>query len=142
MATSREVVEVAVGVIRKDQEFLLAKRPEGKPYAGFWEFPGGKLEKNETIEKALNRELQEELGIEVVKSVAWEIIEHDYPHAYVRLNLFQVTQGLGDPTGLEGQDVSWQRLGDYKTGSKEDNQLKPLLPATVTIIEMLLEDMD
>ena len=61
----RPVVDVAVGVlIRANGDFLLTSRPEGKVYAGYWEFPGGKLEAGETVEEALARELQEELGIE------------------------------------------------------------------------------
>src|ERR1700731_641419 len=87
----RPVTEVAVGVLIDAQgRFLLAQRPPGKPYAGYWEFPGGKLEKGETVEAALARELHEELGIEIGGSEAWRVLEHDYPHAYVRLYFHKI----------------------------------------------------
>ena len=80
------LLKVAVGtIIRFDQAVLLAQRPTGKPYAGFWEFPGGKLEPSESVASALKRELREELGIEIGTSRAWQVIEHDYPHSLCAL---------------------------------------------------------
>ena len=131
----RPVTEVAVGIIfRSPDQFLLAKRPEGKPYAHYWEFPGGKLEQGETVHQALKRELQEELGIQILGSQAWGVIEHDYPHAYVRLHLCVVKEWQGQAIGLEGQELHWQGLQSSPIADVE-----PLLPATITIIEKLLK---
>jgi len=84
-------VQVAVGVlIRPDGYFLLTTRPAGKDYAGYWEFPGGKLEQGETVAQALTRELREELGIEVTQCLAWQSECIDYPHALVQLHFYKV----------------------------------------------------
>jgi len=128
----RSVTEVAVGIILIDDQFLLAKRPQGKPYAGYWEFPGGKIETNETVHQALERELEEELGIRIGQSHAWNMIEHDYPHAYVRLHLCLVKVWQGQARGLEGQELHWQTMRAIDLIAVE-----PLLPATITIIEMM-----
>ena len=83
----RAIVDVAVGVlVRADGDFLLTSRPAGKVYAGYWEFPGGKLEAGESVEQALRRELVEEIGITIASAHAWKIEVVDYPHALVRLN--------------------------------------------------------
>ena len=128
----RSVTEVAVGIIFQDDQFLLAKRPPGKPYAGYWEFPGGKIETNETVHQALERELEEELGIRIGQSHVWNMIEHDYPHAYVRLHLCLVKVWQGQARGLEGQELHWQTMRAIDLIAVE-----PLLPATITIIEMM-----
>jgi len=130
---TRPITEVAVGIlITKDNNFLLAKRPVGKPYEGYWEFPGGKIETGESIHQALVRELREELGIEVLESDAIGTIEHDYPHAYVRLYLQIVREWSGIPVGLEGQELAWQ-----SSRIVTDCTLSPLLPATISIIELM-----
>lgn len=132
-ATTRPVTEVAVGVILKaDGSCLLGQRPSGKPYAGYWEFPGGKLESGETVFEALARELKEEIDIEIHGSVAWQVIEHDYPHAYVRLNIHLVTQWSGEPKGLEGQALAW-----VKNPKATEVTLAPLLPATIIILDLM-----
>ena len=87
----RPVTDVAVGVlIALDGAFLLTSRPEGKVYAGYWEFPGGKLEAGETVEQALRRELQEEIGITIGAAHPWREKLVDYPHALVRLHFCKV----------------------------------------------------
>lgn len=130
---SRKVTEVAVGIIlQPGGKFLLAKRPEGKPYENYWEFPGGKLEEGESVHQALARELFEELGIQIQDSQAWDVIEHDYPHAYVRLYLRVVRDWTGQAQGLEGQELHWQALK-----SNQDADVSPLLPATITIMEKM-----
>src|SRR5947199_6567145 len=87
----QEVIEVAAAVIqRPDGRFLLAQRPPGKVYAGYWEFPGGKVEPGELAERALARELHEELGIDVRSSYPWITREFVYPHGHVRLNFYRV----------------------------------------------------
>ena len=128
----RKVTEVAVGVmVQHDGRYLLAQRPEGKPYEGYWEFPGGKLEAGESIEAALGRELHEELGIDVTSCQLWRTLEHDYPHAYVRLFFCKVTDWKGTPLGREGQAIAWQTL---------PVEVAPLLPAAIPILEWLEEE--
>ncbi|HOI52671.1 MAG TPA: NUDIX domain-containing protein, partial [Azonexus sp.] len=111
-----DIVEVAAAVMLRagGSEFLLAQRPEGKVYAGYWEFPGGKVEPGESVRDALVRELQEELGITVTACHPWLTRRHVYPHATVRLNFWQVTawQGeIGITAPLEHSAVDWQRRG-------------------------------
>jgi len=133
---SRPIVEVAVGILLKNSSnVLMGKRPDGKPYAGYWEFPGGKLEPNESVALALCRELKEELGIEIsLDSSHYQelmIIEHDYPHAYVRLHVCLVQQWQGEPVGLEKQELSWQSLWHPQL------TVDPVLPAAWPMIEYL-----
>src|SRR5690606_7755353 len=93
IAPPATMLEVAVGVlVRSDGAVLFGQRRPGKPYAGWWEFPGGKLEAGETVEQALARELREELDIEVRRSFPWMLREHVYPHAHVRLSFRRVVE--------------------------------------------------
>src|SRR5690606_10295580 len=95
-ARTGPMLEVAVGVlVRADGAVLFGQRRAGKPYAGWWEFPGGKLEPGERVEQALARELREELGIEVRRSLPWVLREHVYPHAHVRLSFRRVVEWEG-----------------------------------------------
>jgi 8-oxo-dGTP diphosphatase len=128
-ADGRKITAVGVGVMmRPNGGFLLAQRPEGKPYQGYWEFPGGKLEPGESVEAALARELHEELGITIGDCTQWRVLEHDYPHAYVRLFFCKVTQWSGELAGREGQALRWQ------TGAVD---VAPLLPAALPVIDWL-----
>ncbi len=121
-------VDVAVGIVlAQDGTVLLAQRPAGKPYAGYWEFPGGKVEQDEPIAAALARELQEELGLVVQAAEAWCCVEHVYPHAHVRLHFYLVREWQGRPQNLEGQSFAWQ--GDI--------DVTPLLPATIPLLQWL-----
>jgi 8-oxo-dGTP diphosphatase len=95
---------------RPDGSFLLAQRPEGKIWAGHWEFPGGKVEAGESTRDALVRELREELGIEVITAYPWITRVFTYPHATVRLSFFRVTAWQGELYPHEGQQFSWQNL--------------------------------
>ncbi|MEY4346262.1 MAG: hypothetical protein RL032_2094 [Pseudomonadota bacterium] len=123
----RAVVEVAVGVlVRQDGAFLLTSRPEGKPYAGYWEFPGGKLEASESVEQALRRELQEELGIDIGEAQPWKTEMIDYPHALVRLHFCKVFQWIGELQMREAQTFSWQNL---------PVQVGPVLPGTIPVLD-------
>jgi 8-oxo-dGTP diphosphatase len=123
-------LEVAAAVIqRADGAFLLAQRPAGKVYAGYWEFPGGKIEPGEAAERALARELHEELGIETCTSFPWLTREYTYPHASVRLNFFRVTAWKGDPYPREQQAIAWQRLGTPLAA--------PMLPANAPVLAAL-----
>lgn len=104
-----KATEVAAAVIeRPDGLFLLACRPEGKPYPGYWEFPGGKIEPGESPREALVRELKEELGIEARQAWPWIVRTYAYTHATVRLHFFRVTAWNGEPQSLEGQAFAWQ----------------------------------
>ena len=127
----RKVTRVAVGVlIRADGGVLLADRPVGKPYAGYWEFPGGKIEPGEDAAAALARELHEELGIDIGPSVPWVTFEFDYPHAYVELQFRRVHQWRGEPRSREGQRLRFvDPAGELP---------RPLLPAAVPALRWLL----
>ncbi|MCG5031269.1 NUDIX domain-containing protein [Mesosutterella sp. OilRF-GAM-744-9] len=118
----REPVDVAVGVLIDGRgRVLMGSRPEGKPCAGFWEFPGGKLEPGEDPERALRRELEEELGVEVLRSYPWFVRMMDYPHALVRLHFRRCWRWRGEPRGLEGQ-----RFGFYERGRLPGGKLLPM----------------
>jgi 8-oxo-dGTP diphosphatase len=122
----RPVVQVAVGVlVRGDGAFLLTSRPAGKPYAGYWEFPGGKLEAGEDVRAALQRELHEELGVQVLSAQAWQDEMVDYPHALVHLHFWIVSAWEGELRMLEGQTFSWQQLPVH---------LEPILPGTIPVL--------
>lgn len=106
---SNTIVDVAVGVVTHgDGRVLLAERPQSKPSAGYWEFPGGKFESNESPREALARELHEELGVELDAAYPWITRIHRYPHMTVRLHIYRVTGWHGDPHGREGQQLSWE----------------------------------
>lgn len=128
----RPVVDVAVGIlVRADGAFLLTSRPHGKAYAGYWEFPGGKLEMHETVEQALKRELLEELGVQVTRAISWKIEMVDYPHALVRLHFYKVFDWRGDLEMREAQAFSWEYL-PVKVG--------PVLPGTVPVLTWLAQE--
>jgi 8-oxo-dGTP diphosphatase len=135
-SSPRPVVEVAVGVLMNDVgAVLLGQRPVGKPYAGYWEFPGGKIESGETLFAALSRELLEEIDVRIDDAEEFMVLEHDYPHAYVRLHVCLVKSWQGQPRGLENQALGWLNI-------KNIDQLNiagfdPVLPATLPILEKL-----
>lgn len=125
-------VEVAVAILLRDddREFLLGSRPPGKPYAGYWEFPGGKLEAGETVAQALQREMHEELGIQIDHQHVeiWRTTEHDYPHAQVRLHWCKVRLWQGTPQPQEGQQIAWQSLPPT---------VEPILPGAFPVLDAL-----
>jgi 8-oxo-dGTP diphosphatase len=128
--TALKRVEVAAAVIENGRgEFLLAQRPVGKVYAGYWEFPGGKVEPGESAADALKRELEEELGLQVDTVYPWLTRDFDYTHAAVRLRFFRVTQWRGEPQGREQQQFAWQSLRNL--------QVAPILPANGPILRAL-----
>lgn len=130
MTQQRKIVDVVAAVIvRTDGRFLLARRPDGKPYAGYWEFPGGKVEAGESLFHALARELHEELGIEVRHAYPWLVRHFDYEHASVKLHFFRVVAWDGEPHGKESQLLAWQRPGVV--------DVAPLLPANGPILSAL-----
>jgi len=130
--THRAVVDVAVGVlIRPDGDFLLTSRPAGKVYAGYWEFPGGKFEPGESVQQALQRELQEELGIHIDQVEPWRQELVDYPHALVRLHFCKVWTWSGELQMREAQSFAWQRL---------PVSVSPVLPGTVPVLQWLAQE--
>jgi 8-oxo-dGTP diphosphatase len=124
------IVEVAAAVLQRPEgSFLLAQRPSDKIWAGYWEFPGGKIEFGETPHHALVRELREELGITVETAYPWVTRVYVYPHATVRLNFFRVTAWSGELHPHEGQQFSWQHVPDIS--------VTPVLPANDPILRAL-----
>lgn len=129
MSEPRQHTEVAVGIlIRDDGALLLSSRPEGKPYAGYWEFPGGKLEAGETVAQALRRELIEELGVTIADAEVWKVTEHDYPHALVRLHWCKVRAWSGEFEMREGQQMAWQTF---------PLTVSPVLPGAYPVLDWL-----
>src|SRR5207237_7016682 len=116
-------------LMRPDGHVLLAQRLPGTPYAGYWEFPGGKVEPGESVRQALARELDEELGIEITRAAPWMMQRYVYPHAHVELHFFRVLAWRGDPHGRDGQAIAWQIPGAF--------DVEPLLPANTTILRSL-----
>jgi 8-oxo-dGTP diphosphatase len=130
--SERVAVDVAVGVlIDAAGNFLLTSRPEGKVYAGYWEFPGGKLEAGESVEAALRRELHEELGIEIGAAEPWKIELMDYPHARVRLHFCKVFAWRGEFQMREQQAMAWQQLPVV---------VGPVLPGTLPVLAWFAEE--
>ena len=125
--SDRVPVDVAVGVlIDPEDRFLLTSRPEGKVYAGYWEFPGGKLEAGETVEQALRRELIEELGITIGAVHPWKVELVDYEHARVRLHFCKVRDWSGEFEMRERQAMAWQTL---------PVEVAPVLPGTIPVLQ-------
>jgi 8-oxo-dGTP diphosphatase len=128
MSDAAPPIDVAVGILMKPNgDVLLGSRPAGKPYAGYWEFPGGKVEAGEAVFDALKREFAEEIGVNIISAEPWCGVEHVYPHAHVRLHFFISREWQGEPRALEGQQLAWQG----------QMQLEPILPATIPLLVWL-----
>jgi len=123
-------LSVAAGILRDSSgRILIAERLCDGPFNGLWEFPGGKIASDETSTQALNRELAEELGIEVTTSQSLMELHHEYPDRTVDIEFFVVTSWKGEPSGLEGQGLRWLL----------PSELNPdlLLPADIPVLEAL-----
>lgn len=105
-------VHAVVGILRREGKVLVARRPEGKPYSGYWEFPGGKIESGEAGKAALIRELKEELGIDVINAEPWFEHSHAYPDKMVYLHMWLVDSFDGEPESLENQTLLWATLDE------------------------------
>jgi 8-oxo-dGTP diphosphatase len=131
-ADERTPVDVAVGVLVNEAgDFLLTSRPDGKVYAGYWEFPGGKLEAGETVEDALRRELIEELGIRIGAVEPWKVELVSYEHARVRLHFCKVFEWSGDFEMRERQAMAWENL---------PVKVAPVLPGTLPVLRWFAEE--
>ena len=127
----RILTVVAVALVDPDGRVLLAQRPGGKPMAGLWEFPGGKIHEDESPEAALIRELQEELGIDVAEAclAPFTFASHRYEAFHLLMPLYVCRRWKGTPVAREGQTLAWvrpERLGEY-----------PMPPADKPLIAML-----
>lgn len=122
-------IRVAAAVIRRDEKYLLTRRADGQDLAGFWEFPGGKMEAGETAERALVRELQEELGVAIDVGNGLMTIDHDYPEKKVQLNFFEAEIADGQPRALEVAEFGW-----FSPSEMPD---LPILPADSPLVELL-----
>ena len=132
--------EVAVGIlIRADGALLFSTRPPGKAYAGYWEFPGGKIEVGESVAQALQRELTEELGITISlapgAAQVWKVTEHDYAHAKVRLHWVKVTSWTGEFEMREGQQMAWQPFNASVTPT-----VSPILPGAYPVLDWIAQE--
>lgn len=128
----RRCVDVAVGVlVAFDGQFLMTSRPPGKVYAGYWEFPGGKLEAGEGVAQALARELHEEIGIDLGEVLPWRQELVDYPHALVRLHFCLAYDWRGEMVMREHQQAQWCRL---------DALPDPVLPGSIPVLEWLQDE--
>lgn len=125
VASCKSVVNVALGLIKNNNKILLMQRLS-EPYKNYWELPGGKIESDETAEQAVKRELQEELGIEVLESVFIQQFYYDYPEYSVNLEVFEINKFSGQITGKLGQNLTWVDFSNY--------QEYLILPATLNII--------
>ena len=129
---TRSITEVAVGVLfQSNGDFLMTSRPSGKVYAGYWEFPGGKIEAGESVDQALRRELNEELGIKIGEVQSWRVGLIDYPHALVRLHFCKVFDWEGELQMREMQDYSWQKL---------PVEVHPVLAGTLPVLQWLSDE--
>ena len=123
------MIPSAVGVLRRtDGRVLLQRRPEGKVFAGHWEFPGGKIRAGESASAALAREFGEEIGVEVSDARLWTRRTHSYPHGEIDLHFFRVCAWRGNPESREGQELRWARPGDAG-----DESPSPLLPGNAEV---------
>ena len=129
MSGGTERIDVVAAVVVDDGRFLAVRRPEGKPQAGYWEFPGGKVEPDESLEGALRRELREELGVAPEGMTPWRQVSHDYEHISVRLHFFTVADLKGDPEPREGHVVRWF--------APDEAQAVPFLEADAGIVDDL-----
>lgn len=131
-AGQRPVTEVAVGIlVNSNGDFLMTTRPAGKAYSGYWEFPGGKLEGDETVADALRRELKEEIGVDIEDVTIWRTSLVDYPHALVRLTFCKVFARRGQLQMRESQQFSWESLPVH---------VQPVLAGTLPVLEWLASE--
>jgi len=124
-------IDVAIAVLVVDHRVLVCQRKDKDTFGGYWEFPGGKREPNESIEQCLRRELREELAIEVEPTAALPVVQHKYPHVHLSLHPFLCRLVSGKPQLLECQKLAWAssaELGNYN-----------FPPANAAMIEQIIQ---
>ena len=124
--------EVVAALIYRGSRFMICRRPEGKARAGMWEFVGGKAEEGESLEEALVRECEEEIGVTVSVGEAYMTVTYDYPDIPVHLTLFRAEITSGEPRSMEGNAIAWitkEEIPDYT-----------FCPADLPIIERLSKE--
>ena len=110
---SKETVQVAAGIISHQGKYLIAKRKAGAHLAGLWEFPGGKREGGESLEECLRRELQEELGIQILTTTPFRVVRHEYSDKRVEIYFFFCSSHHGQPQALGCDDIQWVGPKDF-----------------------------
>lgn len=129
LTTGRRRVSVVAGILDDDGRILISDRAQARSMQEHWEFPGGKVQPGESAGAALCRELNEELGIKVLKYDHFQTIQHDYPDLSVEIDFFTVSRWQGRPEGVEGQALRWV-MRDMLTSER-------LLPADTPIVDAL-----
>lgn len=122
-------VDVVAAIIRRDQKILITQRHGHVHLAGLWEFPGGKVEPGESCEGALQREIQEELGVEIAVHREFFMVEHDYPAKSVRLYFFDCSLVGGDPKPIDVADMRWVKpseLSDFEFPAADTELIRKL----------------
>jgi len=132
--TPKPHINVTAGLIFQDGRILIASRPPGYHLAGMWEFPGGKQEPDESLEECLEREIKEELDIEIRADRLFSTVRHEYEKKIVSLHVFECAYLKGDPKALEGQDIKWVRPDDLR--------LYEFPPPDQEVIELLMSQPD
>jgi 8-oxo-dGTP diphosphatase len=108
------MIHAVIGLLKREDKILVARRPIGKPYSGYWEFPGGKIEPNESSEAALKRELAEELGVQVAIAKHCFTHTHAYPDKTVHLDVWLVESFFGVPHPRENQPLRWANFTEIQ----------------------------
>jgi mutator protein MutT len=112
-----KVIEVAAGLVHREGRYLIARRGPGVHLAGFWEFPGGKREPDETLEACLRRELSEELGIQIDVPIPFQVVRHEYAEKIVELHFFHCRIEAGQASAIDCAEIRWvwpHELGDFE----------------------------
>jgi len=109
----KPLIQVSAGLIQKDGRFLIAKRQKGGHLADYWEFPGGKQERGESLQACLEREIEEELGLKTKAGHVLLVVEHEYETKLINLHVMECAILVGEPMSLECQEFKWVDPADF-----------------------------